>query len=78
MSKLYEVIAMSRKVICAAVFGALIGMPTAQTATAGALSLLFMAYSAVCNPYGLSYKIFDIVSELINLTIAGTATWLTL
>lgn len=76
MSKMYEIFSMLRKIVCAAVFGGLMGMPVAQTSTAGALSFLFMVYTTFCNPYGLAYKIFDVVSELANLTIAGTATWL--
>lgn len=74
-SRVYELVAILRKVVVAAAFGALASLPMGQAAVAITAGFLFMIYSAICNPYSKAYKVFDFISELINIAVAGSAMW---
>ena len=75
-SQLYETIAMIRKVLLSVTMAVLFDNTTAQLGTAAGLSVAFLLYSIVCNPYGPFYKLFDILCELGNTAIAGCVMWL--
>lgn len=73
--RVYELLAILRKIIVAAAFGALTSLPIAQAAVAVTGGFGFMVYSAICNPYSKAYKVFDSISELINIAAGGSAMW---
>jgi hypothetical protein len=60
--RIYEVIVMIRKLIVAILVAALFESPTIQLGSVIGVNVLFSAYAAVFNPYGILYRVFDVVS----------------
>lgn len=75
-SRLYEPVAMLRKILLSAAVVLLFERTTAQLSTAIAINAAFMLYTLVWNPYGPFYKLFDVLCELGNAAIAGGILWL--
>lgn len=77
-AKLYESIAMLRKILLSVAIATLFGNTTVQLGVAVGLNVAFLIYAIICNPYGTFYKLFDVLAELGNASIAGGVLWLSL
>jgi uncharacterized membrane protein len=53
---------MIRKLIAATLIAALFESPTIQLGSVAGVNALFCVYAAIWNPYGIFYRVFDVVS----------------
>lgn len=70
LSRIYEVVAMIRKFIVAALIAGLFESPAIQLGSVIGVNSLFAIYAVIFNPYGPFYRVFDLISELGNITLS--------